>query len=139
MGPGICNTFCRPLNVSARAEARHAVAPMFFFADFSKSIPDTDIMFSLKVAQDPRLHFRRKKFFKKFRLHGFFSKEVLKNAFFDNFSSLISYISELRPNTMSMVSYIVQAFYRLHFRLRITSKNFFILGVFWQKRGQKIF
>ena len=28
----ICNTFCRPLNVSTRAEARHAVAPMFFFA-----------------------------------------------------------------------------------------------------------
>ena len=32
MSPGtqrICNTFCRPLNVSARAQARHAVAPMF--------------------------------------------------------------------------------------------------------------
>ena len=95
-------------------------------------------MFSLKNAQDPRLHFRRKKFFKKTRLHGFFSKEVLKNAFFDNFSSLISYISELRPNTMSMVSYIVQAFYRLHFRLRITSK-IFSYSVFFGKKGDKKF
>ena len=32
MGPEtqrFCNTFCRPLNVSARAQARNAVAPMF--------------------------------------------------------------------------------------------------------------
>ena len=30
MGPEkVCNIICRPLNVSARAQARHAVAPMF--------------------------------------------------------------------------------------------------------------
>ena len=48
--------------------------------------------------------FAEKKFSKKVRLHGFFQKKFWKNAIFDNFSSLISYISELRPNTMSMVS-----------------------------------
>ena len=106
-------------------------------ASFSKSRTDTNIMFSLKVAQDPRLPFHRKKFSKKFGFMVFFSKKFLKNAISDNF--LISYISELKPNTMSMVSYIVQAFYRLHFGLQKTSKFFFILGVFGQKRGQQFF
>ena len=40
-------------------------------ANFSKPRRDMDSMFSLKVTQDPRLRFRRKKF-KKNRLHGFF-------------------------------------------------------------------
>ena len=73
-------------------------------------------MFSLKVAQDPRLHFRRKKFPKK-----------------KYFSSLIPYISELRPNTGSMFSQIVQAFYRLHFGLKTTSKFF----SYWMFSGKK--
>ena len=102
MAPGtqrICNTFCRPLNVSARAQARHAVAPMFearalrdahmvtffFFADFvtcaifqiceanfSKPKTNANTMFSLIVAQDPRLHFRRKKISKKNSASWFF-------------------------------------------------------------------
>ena len=106
-------------------------------ANFSKSRTDTDTMFSLKVAQDPRPHFCREKFSKKTRFHGFFQKKFWKNANFDNFSSLMSYISELRPNTMSMVSYIVQAFYRLHFGLKMTL--FFSYSVFLGKKEDKNF
>ena len=51
-------------------------------ANFSKPRTDMVTMFSLKVAQDPRLHFRRKKFSKKIRLHGFFSKEIFKKRYF---------------------------------------------------------
>ena len=39
-------------------------------------------MFLLKIAQDPRLHFRRKKFPKKIRLRGFFQENFRKNAIF---------------------------------------------------------
>ena len=45
-----------------------------------------------------------KNFRKKFGFMGFFQKKFWKNAISDNFSSLISYISELRPDTKSMVS-----------------------------------
>ena len=108
-------------------------------ANFSKPRTDMDTMFSLKVAQDPRLHFRRKKFSKeKFGFMGFFQKKFWKNAIFDNFSSLISYISKLRPNTMSMVSWIVQAFYRLHFGLKWRQK-FFHTRCFWAKKRTKNF
>ena len=99
MGPGIqriCNIFCRPLNVSACAQARHAVAPMFFSqiswhvpifqtceANFSKPITDTETMFPLKVAHDPRLHIAPTIIFrKKVRLLGFFSKELMKKTLF---------------------------------------------------------
>ena len=67
-------------------------------ANFSKSRTDTDTMFSLKVAQDS------KSFRNKFGFMGFFQKKFWKNAIFDNFSSFISYISTLRPNTMFLVS-----------------------------------
>ena len=63
-------------------------------ANFSNSRTDTDIMFSLKVAQDPRLHFRRKKLFKKIRLHGFFSQEDLKKTLFLTIFHLWSHISQ---------------------------------------------
>ena len=106
-------------------------------ANFSKPITDTDTMFRLKVAQDPGLHFRRKNFSKKSRLHGFFKKKFWKNANFDCFSCLIPYFSQPRPNTESMVSYMVQAFHRLHFRLKMASKIFFRLSFFGQKKGWK--
>ena len=70
---------------------------------------------------------------------GFFQKKFWKNALFDNFSSLISYISKLRPNTMSMVSWIVQAFYRLHFGLKMTSKVFSYSVFLGKKEDKKFF
>ena len=39
-------------------------------------------MFLLKIAQDPRLHFRRKKTFEKNWRHGFFRKQFLKKRNF---------------------------------------------------------
>ena len=39
-------------------------------------------MFLLKVAQDPGLHFRRKKFPKKIRLRGFFQENFGKKSYF---------------------------------------------------------
>ena len=108
-------------------------------AKFSKPITDTDTMFPLKVAQVPGLHFRWKKNSKKNRLHVFFKKKFWKNAFFYCFLCLIPYFSELRPNTMSMVSYIVQAFYRLHFGLKMTSKFFSYLVFLGKKEDTEFF
>ena len=108
-------------------------------ANFSKPRTDTDTMFSLKVAQDPRLHFRRKKFPKKFGFMGFFPKEFLKNAIFAYFSYLIPYVSKLRPNTGSMFSLIVQAFHRLHFGRKTTSIFFSYLVFFGKKEDKKFF
>ena len=68
-------------------------------------------MFSLKVAHDPRLHIRRKNFRKKFRFHGFFLKRIFEKTLFLTFLYSIPYITELKLNTGSMVSYIVEAFH----------------------------
>ena len=57
-----------------------------------------------KSCADPRLHFWRESFRKKFGFMGFFQKNFWKNAISDYFSSLIHFISELRPNTGSMIS-----------------------------------
>ena len=49
----ICNTFCRPLNVSARAQAQHAVAPMFLVIVFplkSQTVTVTSFLSSLSVS-----------------------------------------------------------------------------------------
>ena len=96
-------------------------------------------MFSLKVVQDPRLHFRRKKIPKKISASWVFQKNFSK-AIFDGFSNSIPYITELRLNTGSMVSQIVQAFRRPHFNSKMTS-NFFSYLFFGQKRKKmsKIF
>ena len=119
--------------------SRHVPAFQICEANFSKAIPNKDTKFSLQIAQDPRLQFRRKRFWKKIGFMGFFQKNFWKNAFFDCFSSLIPYISELRANTVSMVSQIVQAFYRLHFRIKITSKIFSYLVFLGKKEDWKFF
>ena len=62
--------------------------------NFAKHRTDTDTMFSLKNAQDHRLHFCREKFSKKFRLHGFFPKEFLKKTLFLTVFHLWSPISQ---------------------------------------------
>ena len=55
-----------------------------------------DTMFSQKVAQDPRLHFRGKKLSKN-QLHGFFLKRFFeKNAIFDCFFCIRYPISQNR-------------------------------------------
>ena len=59
-------------------------------------------MFSLKIAQEPRLRFRLK--LKKNRLLGFFEKEFSEKRYFECFSYSIPYISESRPNIEVMVS-----------------------------------
>ena len=51
-------------------------------------------MFSLKVAQDPTLQFRRKKFSKKIRLHGFFEKKFRKKRIL---SLLTQYQTDRKP------------------------------------------
>ena len=112
--------------------------PIFqtYEANFSKPKSDTDTLFSLKVAQDPRLQFRRKKIRKKFGFMVFFEKKFWKNAIFDCFLCLIPYFSEPGPNTVSMVSCNLQAFHRLHFRSKLASKFFSDL-VFWAKKWIK--
>ena len=101
-------------------------------ANFSKPITDTDTMFPLKVAQVPGLHFRRKKSASWF----FFKKKFWKNAIFDCFLCLIPYFSEPGLNTGSMVSCNLQAFPRLHFRLKLAS-NFLSDLVFCAKKWMK--
>ena len=105
-------------------------------ANFSKPITDTDTMFPLKVAQVPGLHFRWKKISKKIGFMVFFKKTFWKNAIFECFLCLIPYFSEPGPNTGSMVSCNLQAFHRLHFRLKLASKFFSDL-VFWAKKWMK--
>ena len=87
----------------------------FFFADFVTQVPNfqtceanfsntrinMDTILSLKNAQVPRLQFCQKILKNDFMV---FCKEVLKNSVFDCFSTLIPFISELRLNTVSMVS-----------------------------------
>ena len=58
-----------------------------------------DTMFPLKVAQDPRKHFRLQKISNSL----FFQGSSEKTAFFECLSDLIPYISAQRPNTESMV------------------------------------
>ena len=52
------------------------------------------------------------------------------------FSSLIQYISDLRINTGTMVSQIVQAFHRLGVSLKMASICF-VVGFFGQTRDDK--
>ena len=73
-------------------------------ANFSKPRIDMGTMFSLKIAQDPRLYFRRKHFLKKFDFMVFLQRSLEKKGIFECFSYLIPYISELRLNTRSIVS-----------------------------------
>ena len=103
MSPGtqrICNTFCRPLNVSARAQARHAVAPMFFFADFVTCANFSNLCgkflktynryghhVSAKSCAGSWATFLSKKKWKKFGFMVFF-KKFWKNAIFDYFLCL---------------------------------------------------
>ena len=70
-------TFVEPNTpgLSQRGRLLGAVAQWQLRLCFLKPITDTDTMFPLKVAQVPGLHFRRKKFSKKNRLHGFFKKK----------------------------------------------------------------
>ena len=62
-----------------------------------------------------------------------------KNAIFDCFSFSTPYFSEPRPDTGFMVSYNIQAFHRLHFHLKMASKNFFRLRFLGRKRDFKKF
>ena len=69
----------------------------------------------------------------------FLKRNFEKNAIFDCFSSSIPYFSEPRPDTGFMVSYNIQAFHRLHFHLKMASKNFFRLRFLGRKRDLKKF
>ena len=51
-------------------------------ANFSEPRRDTDTMFSLKVAQDPRLHFRRKTFSKKNSASWVVSERIFEQTLF---------------------------------------------------------
>ena len=117
---------------SARSRRAMAVAPMFFFADFV-----TCANFSNLCGKFLKTHNRYGHHVSghhgKNSASWFFQKEDLKKRYFWLFLCLIPYFSELRPNTMSMVSYIVQAFYRLPFGLKMTSK-FLSYSVFLGKK-----
>ena len=71
-------------------------------ANLSKPRIDTDTMFLLKIARAPRLHLHEK--IKKLVVLDCLQEIFLKKTICECFSSLIPYISELRPNTESMVS-----------------------------------
>ena len=89
-----------------------------------------------------RLHYRRKKLSKNFGIM-IFQKEFLKRTVFDCFLLSSHYISELRPNTGSMVSYNVHAFHRLFFWPKNDVEYFPYLVLFWAskrwKKCRKIF
>ena len=107
-------------------------------ANFSKPRTNTDIMFSLKVAQDPRLHFRRKKFSKKSASWVFFKRIIEKTLFLIIFH-LWSPISQnwnriqgpwFRKLYQSFIGYILalkwrQFFSYLVFLGKKMDKNFF--------------
>ena len=69
----------------------------------SKPRIDTDTMFLLKIAQAPRLHLHKKKIIK-LAVLVCLQEIFLIKTICECFSSLTPYISELRPNTESMVS-----------------------------------
>ena len=103
-------------------------------ANFSKPRTDTDTMFSLNVAQDPRVRVHRKKFLKKNWLHGFSSKDILKKRSFWLF--FIFDPLYLRTQTKVHGFVICTSVLYATFWTKMTSKVFFILSVFGQKRGQ---
>ena len=90
-------------------------------------------MFLLRLAQDPKLHFKPKKSLQKFDFMAFFGR-ILQNSTFTCFSSSISFISELRPNTESVVYEKVQEFHRLPFSPK-PSSSFYFWG---KKRMEKL-
>ena len=66
----------------------------------------------------------------------FLKRSFEKTLFLTVFLCLIPYFSKPGPNTGSMVSCILQAFHRLHFRSKLASKFFSDL-VFWAKKWMK--
>ena len=153
MSPGtqrICNTFCRPLNVSARAQARHAVAPMFFFADFV-----TCASFSNLWGKFPKTHnryghhvsakncagswatFSLKKIFEKKSASWFFLKRSFEKTLFLTVFYVWSPISQNQDQ-------IQVPWFRVIYKLFIGCifaqkwrQNFFHTWFFGQKKGWK--
>ena len=129
---------------------RDAHMVTFFFADFvtcanfsnlsgkfPKPRTDTDTMFSLKVAQDPRLHFRRQKIEENLASWVFFRRIFEKTLFLAVFFCLIPYFSEPRPDTEFMVSILYKRFICCYTFAKKWRQKFFWDLVFWEKKGWK--